>query len=139
MDSSARSAVKNRLAHEHEAMLAAIRAANDDLDVRILALGLHVAYDREDDTLILTIGPLVEATTESIANTVLVRVDPDTLKCVGLEVIGFKALLRERPPMPASLLTALDWLDRAVTALFRPPTPEETAELGRTVKQLLAA
>jgi hypothetical protein len=139
MDSSTGSVLTNRLAHEHETIMAAIRAANDDLEARVLSLGLHVAYDRADDTLILTIGPLVEATTESIANTVLVRVDPDTLKCVGLEVLGFKALLRERPPLPASLLAALDWLDRAVTALFRPPTREETAELGRTVKQLIAA
>jgi hypothetical protein len=54
-------------------------------------------YDREDDVLVITIGGPAEAITESVSNTFFLRVDPDTLKLVGIEVSVVKTLIARQP------------------------------------------
>jgi hypothetical protein len=80
----------NDLEAAHQAELRAIAAGNDDLGERARELGVTVTYDREDDLLTLTLGPAREAVTESVDNTLYVRVNPETRKILGFEVSGVR-------------------------------------------------
>lgn len=135
-------AYRDAARRRHDDALRAIFAANadrEDLERRMRVEGLTASYDRDSDTLIIRIGKPREATTESIANRLLLRVDPDTLKYVGFEVLGFKALLRERPKRMKPLLDALDVIDAALTAEPHQPSEREAGELARGLRQLVPA
>ena len=82
------------LEREHREWIADIVARNQDLEERMRVLGVSVAIDEEDDALFLTIGPPTEALTESIDGLFYLRVEPDTLKVVGVEVWGFSTALQ---------------------------------------------
>jgi hypothetical protein len=75
------------LEREHLELVQRIWAANDDLAERMNALGVTTDYDAELDILFTRIGPPVEALTESVDDHVGLRVDPDTLKIVGWEIL----------------------------------------------------
>ena len=75
------------LEREHREWIREIIAANGDLAQRMAQLGITSEYDENEDILFVTIGPPVEALTETVANCVGSRVDPDTLKLVGLEIL----------------------------------------------------
>lgn len=85
--------MRRELRERHQAQVLAVLRANDDLAERSAALGVTTLYDEDDDVLRTLIGPPVEAATESVDHTVLLRYDPETLKLLGIEVLGFKALL----------------------------------------------
>ena len=64
-----------------------------------------MAYDREDDTFFLTIGEAVlDAVYESVDNRLYLRLDPDTLKIVGVEIPHVSWRLKDDPRI-RSLLT----------------------------------
>ena len=94
------------LEREHREWLAEIRAANSDLEERLGALGITLDYDDERDILFCRFGPPTEALTESVDDLVYVRVDPDTLKIVGLEILHARTALAERPAVATFLLHA---------------------------------
>jgi uncharacterized protein YuzE len=85
------------LAHEQQEWLSRILAANDDLAERIQALGVSMDYDEEDDALFVSFGPGVEALTGSVNGAVYLRIDPDTLKIIGVEVWRVRTLMTEAP------------------------------------------
>jgi hypothetical protein len=63
--------------------------ANRDYIARIEREGLFAIYDATLDTLFLEIGGPREALTEHIWDNVMVRIDPETLEVVGLEILDF--------------------------------------------------
>ncbi len=67
-----------------------IFAANADLEQRLMSLSVNVGYDDEFDIFLLTIGEPQPAFTEPIRDGLQLRIDPETLKIVGIEVLGFK-------------------------------------------------
>jgi len=71
---------------EHNEALQEILKANEDLADRMRSLSYHMLYDREDDTLTVTFGEPEEAITESSANRMYLRFEPETLKIVGFEI-----------------------------------------------------
>lgn len=66
--------------------------ANADLRERLERLDLRVSYDEEFDIFLLAIGDPQEAITEEIddGHGLQLRLDPETLKIVGFEVMGFR-------------------------------------------------
>jgi hypothetical protein len=79
------------LEREHVAWLREIWAANNDLAERMAALGVTSDLDADTDILFVTIGPPQEALTESVDDWLGLRVDPETLKIVGFEVLHAQA------------------------------------------------
>ena len=79
------------LEHEHTALIQKIMATNGDLGSRMATLGVTSEYDVENDILFVAIGAPVAALTETIDNWIGLRVDPVTLKLVGLEILGARA------------------------------------------------
>jgi hypothetical protein len=63
--------------------------ANRDYIARIEREGLVAIYDAALDTLFLEIGGPREALTEHVWDNVMVRIDPETLEVVGLEILDF--------------------------------------------------
>lgn len=78
------------LRREHDHFVAELLAANEDL-AEHAGDGLDVYYDHESDELSVTIGPIVEAATVSVANTLFLRYDVDSLRIVGFGVLGLRA------------------------------------------------
>ena len=66
-----------------------IRRANFDLAERIEAEVVTMDYNPEADALTITIGESQPAITEPLFDDIMYRLDPDTLKIVGIEVIAF--------------------------------------------------
>ena len=89
--------MEQRLIHEHEESLWEVLRANDDLDVRLRTLSVGVFYDRDDDIFEVTLGDPQEAITESVRNQLSIRLDPDTLEIVGLEIPNLSARIRDDP------------------------------------------
>ena len=128
MDAPERTAVMARLAREHHDLLRAIFAANEDTRDRVARLGVVAAYDPDEDYFGLVIGGPAEATIESLANTILFRVEPETLKLVGIEIYDFERRRRVR--------------DRQLAALveFRVPIVEDLRagrDPGPTLREML--
>jgi len=72
--------------------------ANTDLDKRVQRLDVTVMYDEEFDIFLLRFGPSQEAITEEVSDGLQLRLDPKTLRIVGLEVLGFqRRFLAEHP------------------------------------------
>ena len=63
--------------------------ANKDYLQRMQRDGLFAAYDSALDTLFLEIGKTREAITDPFADNLMVRIDPETLEIVGLEIHDF--------------------------------------------------
>jgi hypothetical protein len=71
---------------EHRKFIREIAAANGDLRERMNSLEIRLAYYPDDDLFEVGLGDVQEALTESIENLFYLRVAPDTLKIVGIEV-----------------------------------------------------
>ena len=67
----------------------AFREANEDYLKRIEELGVVAIYDSVLDALFIEIGGPREALTEHVVDNVMVRVEPETLEIVGLEILDF--------------------------------------------------
>jgi hypothetical protein len=83
------------LIEEHSASVRAIIDANLDLQDRLASSSLCVVHDRDEDLFTLTIGGPQEAITEGVRNRLYLRVDPDTLKIVGIEIPHVSARLED--------------------------------------------
>ena len=66
-------------------------SANRDYLDRIEQEGMQVVYDAALDTLFVEIGGPREALSEHAGDNVMVRIDPETLHIVGLEILDFFA------------------------------------------------
>lgn len=66
-----------------------IRRANFDLAERIEVEEVTLDYNPEADVLSITIGEPRPAVTEPLFDDIMYRVDPDTLKIVGVEIVAF--------------------------------------------------
>ncbi len=85
------------LEREHEAALERSVAANQDLPDRVRALGAMVYYDPEDDVLLLTVGKPAPAITETVDDFLLLRLEPETWKIIGVEILGLHDFLAAHP------------------------------------------
>jgi hypothetical protein len=94
---------EDEFAKQHNDLLHAIFDANDDLPQRVASLSVATFYDREDDTLTVTFGDVQEALTESVRNQFFLRVDPDSLKLVGIEIPHLSRRLKDSPPLAKML------------------------------------
>ncbi len=79
------------LEREHAEWLQRIWAANTDLAERMARLGVTSDLDTKTDILLVTIGNPQEALTEGVDDWLWLRIDPDTLKIVGFEVLHAQA------------------------------------------------
>lgn len=128
----------DELRRAHDAMVARLRDRLPELAARIEQAGVEVRYDPADDTLALTIGAPEPAITESIDNTVFVRVRPGTTEIVGLELVDVRTLAKEHPEMVPALLRLL----QAAPARFTPGAaspPERQQRLLSGLRGLVAA
>ena len=66
-----------------------INRINFDISDRIMTEGVTLDYNPEADLLTITIGESRHAITEPLLDDVMYRVDPDTLKIVGVEIVAF--------------------------------------------------
>lgn len=66
-----------------------IRRANFDLAERIEAETITLDYNPEADVLTITIGEPTPAITEPLFDDIMYRIEPDTLKIVGIEIVAF--------------------------------------------------
>jgi hypothetical protein len=86
-----------QLQAEHAEMIRAIVDANQDLATRSQLLGVRAEYDSDEDVISVTIGPVVEASTESVDNRFYLSVEPDSLKIVGIDIFGVRDLVTNPP------------------------------------------
>lgn len=135
----ARDVIAERLATEHRAALREIADKNSDLAERVRAAGVRVLYDQEEDVLAMTVGKTEDAVTETIDNSLAIRVDPETSKIVGLELFGFRSRSAEHP---SQVRLFVDMLQAAGPKLsFKAlGSPEAASEsLARDIRDLVLA
>ena len=103
---------------------------NHDLAERIDALGVWAEYDDDEDALYVRFGQATEALTESAGQGLYLRVVPETLKIVGLEVSGVSTLLAGGLRLVLHALEAGQayWCARAPETA---PPQKVTSEVGR--------
>jgi hypothetical protein len=65
------------------------KETNKDYLDRIQKNGLMAIYDATLDTLFIEIGGPAEALSEHLIDNIMLRVEPDTLKIVGFEILDF--------------------------------------------------
>ncbi len=87
----------------HEEMLRRIIRANTDLHERVASLPVRMVYEADDDVLYIDFGDPQPSATESVENSLYLRVHPETLKLHGIEVHHFSRRLPESPPLRALL------------------------------------
>ena len=63
--------------------------ANKDYLHRMKSQGVDIVYDAPLDTLFVEIGGPKEALSEHVVDNIMVRVEPDTLEIVGVEILEF--------------------------------------------------
>lgn len=71
----------------------AIAHVNTNLSERLYEEGVELFYDREADTLFVTIGRDKGAITEQVIDTVYIRVDPETNVISGYTLLRFESNL----------------------------------------------
>jgi uncharacterized protein YuzE len=109
-----------------------ILAENADFGRRVRSLGVHASYDPEDDLLSVVLGEPVPAITESVDNTLYVRIDPTSRKIVGFEVFDLRSHLAEQPSYLDIILSLLNLING------RPPDGVADA-MGEASDRLTAA
>jgi hypothetical protein len=87
----------------HAAMIIRILNANEDLSERMDQEGITLEWDRAEDVLYVTLGDPRPSLTESVRNTIYLRVHPDTLKLHGVEFHHAAALASQSPKLAALL------------------------------------
>lgn len=89
--------LREELRAQHDATLQAILAANGDLEERLRCASVSVFYDADADLLMVSFGESDGAVTETIDNRIALRTQVDTLKLIGIEILGFQAHAAEDP------------------------------------------
>lgn len=67
-----------------------VRKANFDLADRVDPEGVTLSYNSESDTLSAVIGQPREGLTEHLLDDIFYRIDPSTLKILGVEIVAFR-------------------------------------------------
>ena len=130
---------KARLVKEGETFLQRVLKANEDLETRLRNLSMCIAYDRDDDTFMLTLGQPAEALTESLdGGRLYVRIDPETLSIVGVEVPDLTLRLGDTPAVKSIWQAARDTLGPCASKEVRDPVKEASERLARELRRLLA-
>src|SRR5438105_2587790 len=97
-----------RLAEEHQQSLDEVFRANGDLAARLKSQAVSLRYDPDDDVVILTIGErLAEGVYESVKNRLFLRLDPDSLKIVEMEIPDASVQFRDDPNLGPLLQSCL--------------------------------
>ena len=65
------------------------KESNKDYLDRIQKGGINAIYDAALDTMFIEIGGPAEALSEHLIDNIMVRIDPETLKIVGFEILDF--------------------------------------------------
>jgi len=96
----------------HAALINEIIAANQDFAERAANATLRVIFDSDEDLFIFELGGPQASMTESVHNTIFLRVDPNTLKLNGIEFYNCRKLAETEPTFrdfvgAAVVLTAL--------------------------------
>lgn len=107
MDARHSNLAVDELRRAHDELVARLLDRLPELAARMEQAGALVSYDDEDDTLTITLGSPEPAITESVDNTVFLRVRPGTTEIVGLELVGIRALAEEHPKTVLALLRLL--------------------------------
>lgn len=139
MDAAEQAMILANLARDHAIALRAIFDANDDLPRRLATLEKKLVYDAEDDYFAIVIGPPVEAITESLANAILFRVEPETLKIVGIEIYDFE---ERRKNAPAPWAAMIEYWAPVVEALRSGQDGSEALSRvveGRSLREIVPA
>ncbi len=63
--------------------------ANRDYLARVERDGLYAVYDSALDILVVEFGGPKEALSEHVLDNIMIRIDPDTLEIVGVEILDF--------------------------------------------------
>lgn len=130
---------KARLAKEGDAFLKSVLHANEDLAARFRELSVCIVYDRADDTFMLTLGEPREALTESLDGSRLyIRIDPDTLKIVGIEIPDFKERLSDDPAVKSIWAAARNVAGPSNSADASSSVAEAGERLAKELRQLIA-
>jgi hypothetical protein len=66
-----------------------VNKGNTDITDRMLSEGLKFSYNSEADVLSIIIGAPRAAITEPLVDDIMYRVEPATLKIVGIEIVCF--------------------------------------------------
>ena len=131
---------KAKLMKEGQAFLRNVLAANQDLAARLRELSISIVYDRDDDTFMLTLGEPQEALTESLdGSRIYIRVDPDTLKIVGIEIPDLSLRVHDAPAVTRIWLAARDVAGPTVAADVPQPVSEASERLAFELRELVAA
>jgi hypothetical protein len=112
--------------------------ANRQYIDRVEREGLYAVYDATLDTLFLEIGGPGEALSEHLVDNVMVRVDPETLHIVGLEILDFFADFLPNNRLVAQAISQLELRkgeDSEVT-LMEPKYKALRETMGALIPQL---
>jgi uncharacterized protein YuzE len=66
-----------------------VNKGNTDLTDRMVSEGLKFSYNSEADVLSIIIGPPRIAITEPLIDDIMYRIEPETFKIVGIEIVCF--------------------------------------------------
>jgi len=131
---------KAKLVKEGEAFFKSVLQANEDLAARFRELSVYIAHDRDDDTFILTLGEPQEALTESLdGSRIYVRIDPDTLKIVGIEIPDLTTRLNDDPVVKSIWAAARTVAAPSISADVHEPVAEASERLAKELRQLVEA
>jgi hypothetical protein len=101
-----------------------------------MMLGITTIYDEEEDVLRTFVGPPIEAATESVNNTILLRYEPESLKLVGIEILGARRLLSEGIEAPPKVIAGLRDLVLALDS-HRQAAERVSESLVRDLRELI--
>jgi hypothetical protein len=114
-------------------------ATNGDLGSRMATLGVTSEYEVENDILFVVIGAPVAALTETIDNWIGLRVDPVTLKLVGLEILGARANAPSLAILTTRLLLLLAVTQWPAERRSEPVPVQLYEDLAASVRELATA
>jgi hypothetical protein len=112
--------------------------ANADFEERAGQLGVTFTYDADDDTLMIDVGPRLPSLTHDIDGVRLVRIDPNSLKIVGFDIVGLKANIGELPELVDVFVALAGESARAETA-SRPFVQQRSNLIARHLRGMVPA
>ena len=118
----------------HDAMLRRIIDANTDLRERLTTLPVQMVYEADEDVLYVDFGDPQPSATESVENSLYLRVHPETLKLHGIELHHFSRRLPESPPLRALLALIVHMAAPADRTLEEIP-----GQVAQRIRELLPA
>ncbi len=99
MDTQKAAKLREGWQRERKELFRRVQDANTDIVDRIRGVGLNFELDPEEDSVIIYLGQTIRpAITEAFnGDPIYVRLDPETYKIVGFEVLNFSRHLKESP------------------------------------------